>query len=327
MPSTTSIIEDLPPDISCAETDPPYALASNAVSTISINTYSVGMPPSRCSFTRASGTCNEPLVFKIPYFQRDPEPPARPPSRLPPPGNIFLSLKLGKRVGRGRSGVVYEATIDPTASSSEVNSLIAPPLVVKISRRGHSTDIEHESFYYEEMECLQGVVVPRFYGLFEGETPPGSYFDPTGEGERREPGRDEIDTPDTEEEEHVPAAVSGAVSILVLEQVGGRLPLGEDLPPNTLHEILDVYTHLATLGIDHVDIRYANMRYAPQCPPGWPSLISPYTGLPYRWRLIDFEKAKKTNRRIDAFEVYHQQWVSRILDNLPFGDVVEPWDF
>ena len=56
-----------------------------------------------------------------------------------------------------------------------------------------------------------------------------------------------------------------------------------------------MYHHLALLGVDHDDIRHANILYAPDCPPGWPSLVSPFSGNAYRWRLIDFEHAQETN--------------------------------
>lgn len=88
-----------------------------------------------------------------------------------------------------------------------------------------------------------------------------------------------------------------------------------------------MYTHLALLGIDHVDIRYANILQAPESPPGWPSLVSPHSHAPYRWRLVDFERSRKTNRNLEKSIFHAKGWLSRVLDNLPFGDIVEPWEF
>lgn len=90
---------------------------------------------------------------------------------------------------------------------------------------------------------------------------------------------------------------------------------------------MDMYTHLAMLGIDHVDIRHANILEAPIYPPGWPSRVSPLSGIHYRFRLVDFERARKTNRGADSFNYYHESWVKRLLNNLPAGYVMEMWDF
>ena len=88
-----------------------------------------------------------------------------------------------------------------------------------------------------------------------------------------------------------------------------------------------MYTHLAILGIDHVDIRHANILYAPESPPGWPGLYSPFCGRSYRWRLIDFERARKTNWNPQAWSKYHRDWVSRLINGLPLGYTFEITDF
>ena len=88
-----------------------------------------------------------------------------------------------------------------------------------------------------------------------------------------------------------------------------------------------MYTHLMILGIDHVDIRYANILLAPVAAPGWPSLRSPFSHTSYRFRIIDFESARKTNRCFAFFENYHERWLSRLLRGLRLGYIFEPWDF
>ena len=85
--------------------------------------------------------------------------------------------------------------------------------------------------------------------------------------------------------------------------------------------------HLVTLGVDHIDIRHANILEAPQGPPGWPSLASPFVSAAYRYRLVDFELARKTNRDLWIFEQYSKSWVDRLLNALPLGYVLETWDF
>ena len=103
------------------------------------------------------------------------------------------------------------------------------------------------------------------------------------------------------------------------------------IPPLTLpfvrsEEVLEMYSDLAQLGMDHVDIRYANILYAPSAPPGLPSLPSPYTGKTYRWRLIDFGNSHKTNQDLERFQIYHYGYVERLFRLLPTGWVIEPWE-
>ena len=86
-----------------------------------------------------------------------------------------------------------------------------------------------------------------------------------------------------------------------------------------------MYSHLAELGVDHVDIRHANILEAPVCPPGWPSLVSPMTGHPYRFRIVDFDNSRKTNLSLQVFAAYHRGYVVRMLDGLMLGYIIEPW--
>lgn len=99
--------------------------------------------------------------------------PTRLPSALPPPGHLTLQLHIGDRLGRGRTSGVYDASIDLQNSSPELAELAVPPLVVKVSRPGRERALDNEAFFYEEMESLQGIVIPRYYGFFKGELPPG----------------------------------------------------------------------------------------------------------------------------------------------------------
>ena len=80
------------------------------------------------------------------------------------------------------------------------------------------------------------------------------------------------------------------------------------------------------LGVDHVDIRHANILLAPVEAPGWPSRRSPFSKIAYRFRIIDFESARKTNRDLGIFETYYNGWVTRLLRGLQMGCIYEPWD-
>lgn len=55
-----------------------------------------------------------------------------------------------------------------------------------------------------------------------------------------------------------------------------------------------VLTLLLTITDIH-DIRLQHILEAPACPPGLPSLPSPFSNKTHSWRLIDFELAQKVN--------------------------------
>ncbi|KAF7795798.1 hypothetical protein EIP86_006965 [Pleurotus ostreatoroseus] len=254
--------------------------------------------------------------------------PERPPSTLPPPGNLAIRLELGSRIGHGRTSDVYEVAIDVSNSSSELASLTFPPMVLKLSRSGRNKAMENEAYFYEEMELLQGIVIPRYYGFFKGEIPPDCVL----AGESTASG--------LEYETDCSHSVSGQgqagnkqsfdgprqVCILLIEKLGGTLPVGQRLPVELDIELLEMYSHLSLLGIDHVDIRHANILEAPLCPPGWPGLVSPRTNYGYRYRFIDFDNSLKTDRPMYVFNTYYRQYVHRLLGGLPLGYVIEPWE-
>lgn len=109
-----------------------------------------------------------------PPFEEDVAPDGPPPRRassLPPPAHAKLSFSLGKVVGSGRSGVVFEA-VNPIISTGPDSSTptpagYLPPLVVKVSRQLRCQSVVREAWFYEEMECLQGVAIARYYGCYE----------------------------------------------------------------------------------------------------------------------------------------------------------------
>ncbi|KAJ3558714.1 hypothetical protein NM688_g754 [Phlebia brevispora] len=280
-------------------------------------------------FERMEGIENPPTIHDDSPLA---EPPARLPSKLPPPGNLHLRVMLGKRISHGRVGVVYEATVSSEESSPELASYVHPPLVAKISRHKHCEDLEHEVYYYEELESLQGVVLPRCYGLFQTRIRHGLSVIPPDSDSEEPAGKGSCNLEDTDGEfvpavaEPAPKTISGIVSVILLERLGGHLPVGKPLPAGTYEEIMDMYSDLAHLGIDHTDIRWANILYAQPSPPGFPSLPSPYTGKTYRWRLIDFDNALKSNDTLQGFYTYHESYVERLLGLLPSGYIVEPWE-
>jgi hypothetical protein len=98
-----------------------------------------------------------------------PGPPPRPPSKLPPQGDLCLRLSIdAERYGCGRIGSVYPVSIHTSSQ------YCLPPLVIKVAARRRSPNLAREAWFYEEMEHIQGVAIPRCYGLFTAEIDPNS---------------------------------------------------------------------------------------------------------------------------------------------------------
>lgn len=98
-----------------------------------------------------------------------PSAPPRPPSSLPQQCNLTLRTFIAEYLGSGRTGLVY-ALRSPFLSDAAITS---PDLVFKFARSHRCADLYRESWFYDEMECLQGVAVPRCFGLFEATIPDG----------------------------------------------------------------------------------------------------------------------------------------------------------
>lgn len=90
-------------------------------------------------------------------------------STLPPPGNMHVRISLGKKLGSGGCSLVYTVKI--------LSDVDLPPLVAKIARTGFQSRISPEASAYQEVEPLQGVVVPLCYGAFEGRLADGCTLD------------------------------------------------------------------------------------------------------------------------------------------------------
>ena len=173
--------------------------------------------------------------------------------------DLILSLKLGSRLGRGRSSVVFEVEVDFENSSPEIAVMAFPPLAAKVSRRGYAVAVQHDAFYYEEMEYFQGIIIPRYFGVFQGKVvEDGSILPSNRDADRKaldnpstdnaslrswSPGEETSDDSEPEDDSSPIHDVTGPlvhesqqpedpsiVTILLLEKVGGLLPVGEPLP-------------------------------------------------------------------------------------------------
>ncbi|GJJ09988.1 hypothetical protein Clacol_004214 [Clathrus columnatus] len=142
----------------------PSTFPLNAFSTVTIHglVEKNGQPiPQTFQRTMSSpGDVWEMEIDIFPEWVKSEHIPPRPPSKLPPPGNEHLSVMLGQTIGNGRVGTVH-----PLKLYTHETDL--PPLVVKVSRYQSSESIEKEAWCYEELEQVQGIAVPRCYGLFQ----------------------------------------------------------------------------------------------------------------------------------------------------------------
>ena len=173
---------------------------------------------------KLSPKANPPFISRdVKSIEHPDEPhPPHPAIRHGPNGNLQLALEVGREIGYGRVGRVYEATIDLPECSSAVATLLFPPLVVKISRKGKADALRAEAQNYRDMQPLQGMVIPRFYGLFASVIPDEVQFAPWQEEglassisqyPSAEPLLAAVELPEN------------AVTVLVMERVGGRLPV------------------------------------------------------------------------------------------------------
>lgn len=95
---------------------------------------------------------------------------------LPP----SLNMKIGDCLGGGRTSYVFEIEPLNLPSGSSI-----PPLVAKFGRPGSGKFLLREAWFYDEMQTLQGEVIPWCYSLYCVRIPRGSVFLPWFRGESR----------------------------------------------------------------------------------------------------------------------------------------------
>ncbi|KAF8512466.1 hypothetical protein BU17DRAFT_15563, partial [Hysterangium stoloniferum] len=158
----------------------------------------------------------------------------RPPSTLPPPGDLTLEVSVQAKLGEGRVGFVYDVDKRGTSGSHAI-----PDLVIKVARRYQSNNLCREAWFYEEMEHLQGIIVARCY---------------------------------------------------VLEKLGERIPKCVPLPV-TVPELVETFSHLCQMGIQHRDVCWYNILRAPN---SMENPVCPTHNHVHEWRIVDFDLAAKT---------------------------------
>lgn len=96
-----------------------------------------------------------------------------------------LTINLGECIGHGRSGLIFKVQVEPVAPIAPVepsspsgssgistpSTTALPALVAKIGRQHFNKWLLREAWFYEEMQSLQGLVIPRCYGLYSALIP------------------------------------------------------------------------------------------------------------------------------------------------------------
>ncbi|KIJ38314.1 hypothetical protein M422DRAFT_50061 [Sphaerobolus stellatus SS14] len=89
-----------------------------------------------------------------------PPPPPPPPSPPKLQSRSSLSIRLGRRIGYGRFGNIYEADVIG-------DGVQLPPLVVKIARQYRNVELAREAAFYRDYRAFQGTIIPKCYGFFQ----------------------------------------------------------------------------------------------------------------------------------------------------------------
>ena len=185
-----------------------------------------------------------PTEFKYakecaPYFREKLAPHLR--SRLHPSGQHLLEATLGPRLGYGRSAAVH--ALENVTVSGITSDTVVPQLVIKIARFDHAAWMAREAWFYDELVRFQGSIVPYCFGWFEMELP-AQFTVPalqrssirhsdTSSSEQKKPSDLEIWEAGVV---HPLLAERDSrrdlVSVLILERLGGMLPLCKPVDKN-----------------------------------------------------------------------------------------------
>lgn len=92
-------------------------------------------------------------------------------------------------------------------------------------------------------------------------------------------------------------------------------------------DVYELYNDLAHYGIESLDIRYDNILSAcEEYQDDFAGIICPNHGHVHRWRLVDFDHARKTDGNFFFTDGSNATWLERLFRNLVEGCIIEPWD-
>ncbi|KAF8983442.1 hypothetical protein BDQ17DRAFT_1377982 [Cyathus striatus] len=187
----------------------------------------------------------------------------------PAPGSrkFQLAISVNDLLGYGRCGNVFETTQEFLWENTNPEAEAIEPLVA--NKESRVQDLGRECLNYHLLSSLHSIAVPRFYGWFNL-TLDGSYTFPGDENKKGD---------------------KFTLSILVLERMGDRLTLDES--DDDIEDICDVFRDISMRRISHRDIRFSNIFQAPKAPPGYPGKFCYAHESIHKYRIIDFEQARK----------------------------------
>ncbi|EPQ58087.1 hypothetical protein GLOTRDRAFT_136868 [Gloeophyllum trabeum ATCC 11539] len=237
--------------------------------------------------------------------------------RPPPVEGLELELELGKFIGAGRSGHVYEARVlNAEQLQPSLGGFKIPRLCIKLAEPNRLRSLAREAWFYEQLDAAgaQGVVVPRNFGFFTtqcsfSQVVPwrGSSWAFHDEMEHpadtsdihdwlpHEPEHPELYRDDEEmsnensQWKHWKWDKNGvqAVGLMIMERLGKEMdaPAMYTFYNGEKKEVLHLLQDLALAGVWHGDIR---LNQIVRCKL---SLVCPRHGYAHRWRVIDFDRS------------------------------------
>lgn len=255
----------------------------------------------------------------------------RPLVDLPPSLNLDLELSRSSELGSGYSGLVYAMKTPKNVQGPDGRPVCIPPLACKFSLERRNKLIAREAWMYDEMQTIQGVVVPRCYGLFVADIPSDMEIIPRAwdDTEDREEVYDDdplleesyrwrgigtfVENP-TNREILTRLENKRCVTLLLLERLGpvylekhqdeyGIIPQEIRciylllnviillIYPIDSDEVYAAYDELAHFGINHYDINFNNICAVLTSPSAIPGEKSKRTDRTFACRIIDFEQS------------------------------------
>lgn len=97
--------------------------------------------------------------------------PQRPIRQTPVSEDIELDVKLSRRLRTGSNSLIYEVDAVREAQTKDGQPIRIPPLICKIAPHRRNKPIAREAWFYDEMQTLQGLIIPCCYGFFVAQIP------------------------------------------------------------------------------------------------------------------------------------------------------------
>ncbi|OBZ77893.1 hypothetical protein A0H81_02057 [Grifola frondosa] len=162
---------------------------------------------------------------------------------------------------------------------SDIISSPMPPVLPDVSRNpSHSRSVGRACYGWFEAELDQDNVL----------LDDGCESDSDSESSRTE-----------KHQSKAKASPTNKVSFLVLERLGGNLEMYVDYERDL--DVYEVYQDLAYMGVDHADVRYANILMPPESPLALPTLKCPFHNVVHYYRAIDFDRATRTDFSMEGY--------------------------